>query len=156
MPSLSSWLRYAVRRLSSEVLVRVLFTFAGGAGHFIPLLPTARAMEAAGHGVAFGCQSVLLPTAQQAGFDVFDTGGTTFRDASKRSPIPKLDGDRAERAVREGNADRIARSTASAIIARAAEWPSHLLVCDEMDFGCVVAAERLSIPHATMLVITSG
>ena len=29
-------------------------------------------------------------------------------------------------------------------------------VCDEMDFGCMVAAERLGIPHATMLVIASG
>jgi len=31
-----------------------------------------------------------------------------------------------------------------------------VLVCDEMDFGATVAAQRLSIPHATVVVIAAG
>jgi len=33
--------------------MRVLFTFAGGLGHFQPLIPLASAVAAAGHTVAF-------------------------------------------------------------------------------------------------------
>jgi UDP:flavonoid glycosyltransferase YjiC (YdhE family) len=33
--------------------MRILFTFAGGSGHLEPLIPIARAAEAAGHTVAF-------------------------------------------------------------------------------------------------------
>jgi UDP:flavonoid glycosyltransferase YjiC (YdhE family) len=31
--------------------MRILFTFVGGSGHFDPLIPIARAAEAAGHAV---------------------------------------------------------------------------------------------------------
>jgi hypothetical protein len=39
---------------------RMLFTFAGGTGHFLPLVPLARAAEQAGHRVAFGGQPGML------------------------------------------------------------------------------------------------
>ena len=136
--------------------MRVLFTFAGGTGHFIPLLPIARAMATEGHHVAFGAQPALLSTVQNAGFEAFDTDGNTFNDDALRSPLLKLDWAREYQAVREGYARRIARPRARAILAHAAQWKPGLLVCDEMDFGCMVAAERLGIPHATMLVIASG
>lgn len=136
--------------------MRVLFTFAGGAGHFIPLLPTARAMAAGGHEVAFGAQAALLPTVERAGFRAFDTGGSTFGDEAARSPLLKLDMEREYRAVRVSYAGRIARQRAAAIIDLAARWKPDLMVCDEMDFGSMLAAERLGIPHATILVIASG
>lgn len=136
--------------------MRVLFTFAGGAGHFIPLLPIARAMAAVGHEVAFGAQAALLPTVRRHGFQAHDTGGNTFRDESERLPLRKLDMDREIRAVRNGYAGSIARQRALAILALAASWKPDLLVCDEMDFGSMIAAERLSVPYATVLVIASG
>jgi hypothetical protein len=37
-----------------------------------------------------------------------------------------------------------------------AEWQPDLLVRDEIDFGCVVIAERLGLPYATVLVIAAG
>jgi UDP:flavonoid glycosyltransferase YjiC (YdhE family) len=136
--------------------MRILFTFAGGIGHFLPLVPLASAIEARGHKVAFGAQSALLPTVKRAGFQSFETGGATFHDDSKRLPLLNLDMDREYRVVRDTYAGRLARARAAAIIERAIEWKPDLLVCDEMDFGCIVAAERLSIPHATMLVIAAG
>ena len=63
--------------------MRILFTFAGGQGHFRPLVPLARAALAAGHAVAFGGQAGLLPAIGQAGFQGFDTGGVTFGDAAR-------------------------------------------------------------------------
>jgi len=136
--------------------VRVLFTFAGGAGHFIPLLPIARAMAAAGHEVAFGAQAALLPTVRRHGFQAHETGGNTFGDEAERQPLRRLDMEREIRAVRDGYAGRIARQRALGILALAAGWKPDLLVCDEMDFGSMVAAERLAVPYATVLVIASG
>jgi UDP:flavonoid glycosyltransferase YjiC (YdhE family) len=136
--------------------VRILFTFAGGLGHFTPLLSTVQAMAADGHEVAVGAQAALLPAVAQAGFRTFDTGGNTFREKSARSELVKLDMAREYRSVSAGYAGRIARERAAAIAARAARWQPDLLVCDEMDFGGMVAAERQSIPHAAILVIASG
>ena len=113
-------------------------------------------MAAEGHHVTFGAQSALLSTVQNAGFEAFDTGGNTLHDEALRSPLLKLDWAREYRAVREGYARRIAHPRSHAILAYAERWKPNLLVCDEMDFGCMVAAERLRIPHATMLVIASG
>ena len=109
--------------------MRVLFTFAGGTGHFIPLLPIARAMAAQGHHVTFGAQPALLSTIQNAGFQAFDTGGNTLHYNSTRSPLLKLDWAREYQAIREGYARRIARPRAHAILALAAQWQPNLLVC---------------------------
>ncbi len=67
--------------------MRFLFTFAGGTGHFLPLLPLARALAAGGHAVAFACQSAMLSAVAQAGFEAFDTGGRTTRDETLRGPL---------------------------------------------------------------------
>lgn len=98
----------------------------------------------------------MLSTVEQAGFEAFDAGGSTVRDAATRAPLLKLDLEREYRAVRDGYAGRIARQRAATLLELAQSWKPDLMVCDEMDFGCLIAAERLSIPHATVLVIASG
>lgn len=35
-------------------------------------------------------------------------------------------------------------------------WQPDLVVCDEADFGCMVAAERLGLPYASVLVLAAG
>jgi len=35
-------------------------------------------------------------------------------------------------------------------------WQPDAVVCDEIDFGSIVAAERLGLPHASVLVIAAG
>jgi len=136
--------------------LRMLFTFAGGSGHFIPMVPVARAAERAGHIVAFGSQAALTATVERAGFTAFDTAGVTFRDDRARSPLLKLDMEREYRAVRDGYAGRTARTRTPAILGLCAAWKPSLLVCDEMDFGAMVAAERLAISHASVSVIATG
>jgi UDP:flavonoid glycosyltransferase YjiC (YdhE family) len=68
----------------------------------------------------------------------------------------KLDLDREDRDLREGFATRLARERVTAVLELSAAWQPDLLVCDEIDFGAVVAAERLGLPYATVLVIAAG
>ena len=136
--------------------MRILFTFAGGTGHFQPLRSTAAAMATAGHEIAFGAQAAMLPAIAEAGFHGFDTGGATIRAAATRAPLAAVDMAREYRSVSAGYAGRIARQRATAIFDRALSWRPDMLVCDELDFGAMIAAERLSIPYAVMLVIASG
>jgi UDP:flavonoid glycosyltransferase YjiC (YdhE family) len=140
----------------SGASLRVLFTFAGGIGHFAPLWPIARDLAGAGHVVAFGAQPALLKTVDAAGFVAFETGGSTFRADHVRAPLLRPDPEREYRAISDGYAGRIARERAPAIMALCDRWKPDLLVCDEMDFGAMVAAERHAVPYATMLVIASG
>jgi UDP:flavonoid glycosyltransferase YjiC (YdhE family) len=144
-----------VRRTRKDGAVRILFTFAGGSGHFDPLVPIARAAMAAGHTVAFAGQPVMMPTVETAGFTGFATGGATFGTAG-RLPLLELDAEREDRALRDGFAGRTARDRATRILALCAAWRPDLIVCDEIDFGSVVVAERLGLPHATVLVIAAG
>lgn len=136
--------------------MRLLFTFAGGSGHFEPLVPIARAAEVAGHIVAFAGQPALIPAIEAAGFTAFATAGATFPDTPRRLPLLKLDAEREDRDLRDGFADRLARERAVSILALCAVWQPDLLVCDEVDFGSMVIAERLGLPYATVLVIAAG
>jgi UDP:flavonoid glycosyltransferase YjiC (YdhE family) len=134
---------------------RILFTFAGGTGHFLPLVPLARAAEAAGHVVAFGGQPGMLATIEAAGFTAYDTGGETLLVTAERMPLLAVDMERELEAVR-GFARRTARARAAAVFHLCQEWRPDVLVCDEMDFGALVAAERVGIPYATVVCIGSG
>jgi UDP:flavonoid glycosyltransferase YjiC (YdhE family) len=139
-----------------EIGVRILFTFAGGSGHFEPLAPVARAAVAAGHTVAVAGQPAMMQMVAAAGFTAFATGGATLGGASKRLPLLKVDLEREDRALRDSYAGRIARERAGVLLALCSAWRPDLLVRDEMDFGAVIAAERLGLPHATVLVIAAG
>jgi UDP:flavonoid glycosyltransferase YjiC (YdhE family) len=135
--------------------MRILFTFAGGVGHFLPLAPIARAMAFEGHEVAFGAQFALLPALNQAGFTAFHMCGDFSHDTSARLPLTRVNIEKECQSavffIRP-----IGRERASAITDLAEEWKPDLLVCDELDYGCMIAAERLSIPFATILVMATG
>lgn len=136
--------------------MRVLFSFAGGNGHFLPLVPLARAVTAAGHDVAFAGQPAMTAAVEAAGFTAFATGGKTLRSAPIRTPLLAFEAAREDRAVRDGFAGRVARDRAAALLDLCSRWRPDLLVCDEMDFGAMVAAERFGLPHASVLVIAAG
>ena len=55
-------------------VVRILFTFTGGSGHFLPALPIARAGAARGHEVMFTGQEAMLGTVRAAGFPFLPSG----------------------------------------------------------------------------------
>lgn len=63
---------------------------------------------------------------------------------------------REARAVRDGYAGRTARERAANVRRLCEAWHADVLVSDEMDFGALVAAEAIGIPHATVVCIGSG
>ena len=136
--------------------MRILFTFAGGNGHFQPLIPIARTALSVGHSIAFAGEAAMLPVIEAAGFTAIPTAGATLRDTPQRLPLLDLDSEREDRDLREGFATRLARQHASDTLSLCDQWQPDLLVCDEVDFGTIIAAERLMTPYATVLVIASG
>jgi len=136
--------------------MRFLFTFAGGSGHFEPLVPLARAATAAGHTVAITGQAAMLPAITAAGFTALATAGATLSSTPARQPLLTVDRAREERDLRDGFAGRLARTRAAALLALCGTWQPDLIVCDEVDFGAMIAAERLGLPYATVLVIAAG
>lgn len=135
--------------------MRILFAFAGGRGHLDPLVPVAVAAEAAGHTVAVTGRPAPLSAVEALGFSVFATPGDG--DVSlERVPLRELDPEREDRVLRDGFAGRIARIRATGVLGLCAEWQPDLIVCDETDFGSMIAAERLGLPHATVLVTALG
>jgi len=135
--------------------VRLLFTCAGGSGHFLPLVPVARAAAAAGHAVAFAARPWMVPKVEALGFRGF-AAGTDLGLAPQRRPLAKVDVEREMGAVGVGFGRRIARERAADVLALCGAWRPDLLVCEELDFGAMVAGERLGLPHATLLVIAAG
>jgi UDP:flavonoid glycosyltransferase YjiC (YdhE family) len=98
----------------------------------------------------------MIPAIEAAGFTAFATGGATLSSTPERLPLLKLDLEREERDLREGFARRLARERAATILALCDQWRPDLIVCDEIDFGAMVAAERHELPYATVLVIAAG
>lgn len=135
--------------------MRVLFTFGGGHGHLEPLLPLARAAEAAGHVVAFAGRPWMIPTVRAHGFQAFSAGSDVGLTPTRR-PLAEIDLRREMRAVGAGFGRRVARARATDILSLCAAWKPDILVCEELDFGAMVVAERLMLPYATVLVTAAG
>ena len=135
--------------------MRILFTFAGGGGHVEPLVPIAAAAEAAGHVVAFAGRPWMVPKVEALGFAAFAAGSDRGLTPMRR-PLVAVDVEREMVEFRDGFARAIARERADEILALCAEWQPDLVVWEETDFGAVVVAERLELPHASVLVIAPG
>lgn len=135
--------------------MRFLFTFAGGSGHLEPLVPIARAAAAAGHTVAFAGRPWMAPKVEAAGFPAF-AAGSDVGLTPRRLPLAPIDLERDMRAVGSGFGRRIARARATDLLTLCASWRPDLLVCEELDYGAMIAAERLGLPHATVEVLAAG
>ncbi|GAA4535176.1 glycosyltransferase [Amycolatopsis samaneae] len=135
--------------------MRLLCAFVGGYGHFQPLVPIARAAAAAGHTVAFSGPPLMLPAIEAAGFPGFPAG-PDFDSTGARKPLLPVDREREADDLREGFARRAAPQRADDLLPLCAAWRPDLILCDELDFGAMIAAERLGLPCATVLVGAAG
>jgi len=135
--------------------MRILFAFAGGQGHLDPLLPLARAALAAGHEVAIAGRAELLPAIREQGFEALESPGDQ-PDPAKRMPLKAYDRADEMRALREWYAGTLATARAGALIGLAREWRAERIVHDEADHGAAVAAERLGLPAARVLVVAAA
>lgn len=137
-------------------MLRILFAFPGGTGHFLPMAPVARAAEAAGHVVAVACQAAMVATVEGSGFTAFDAGGASLLAPGVRQPLLLPDAEQEDRAARIARGAVRDRERAAAVLALCHEWRPDIVVCDEVDLGVVVAAERLGLPHASVQSTASG
>ena len=138
--------------------MRILCTYAGGSGHADPLVPVADAVRAAGHDVAFFGRRSAPAALDANGFTLFpdtDDRALAAGDDAPITPLLELDMEREYRDLR-GFADRIARARMAGTLELADHWRPDLLVCDEADYGSMLGAERLRLPHATVLTNASG
>ena len=137
---------------------RILFAFVGGRGHLEPLLPIAAAARDAGHEIMFAADPWMVGAVQAAGFATLPTTGSVDDDDDSPAAKPLLAVDRAreESDLREKFVRGAGPARAARMLAQAAVWPPDVIVCDEADLGTVVAAERLDIPCATVIVLAAG
>ena len=133
-----------------------MFSFAGGAGHAMPMMPIARTLAARWHKVLFTCQPAMIDTVRGLGFDALDSGGPTLAAAPVRRPLAKPDRIAEVRVIRESFAGRTARDRAPRIVAVGEAFEPDVVVRDEVDFGTALAAERLGVPHASVVVLAAG
>jgi UDP:flavonoid glycosyltransferase YjiC (YdhE family) len=131
--------------------VRFLFTFAGGEGHLQPLLPLARAAAARGHAVVVSGAASMGAAA--VGLEFVPSGPDV---TPQRVELRPFDLERELSVVREAYAGRFARARTADLLALCEAWRPDVLVRDEFDFGAALAAERLEIAHASVLVNASG
>jgi UDP:flavonoid glycosyltransferase YjiC (YdhE family) len=97
----------------------------------------------------------MVSTVEAADFAVFPMGEGAA-GAPARLPLRPLDRQREERELRDRFARRAASCRVPLAIALCSEWQPDVLVCDETDFGAIVAAARLGLPYATVLVLATG
>jgi UDP:flavonoid glycosyltransferase YjiC (YdhE family) len=133
----------------------MLFAFAGGRGHLEPLVPLARAAMSAGHTVAFAGRPWMASQVEALGFASFAAGSDAGLVPAAR-PLVAADVEAEMRAVGPGFGRRIARARAKDLLPLCETWRPDLVVCEELDYGAMIAAERLAIPHATVVVCGAG
>ena len=133
--------------------MRILFTFTGGRGHFEPLAPIARAAVAAGHEVAFASGG-MWEVVEAAGFEGFRV--EPKRKPPQRRPLQGVDDERERRLLRDVLFATAAKARLPSVVELCGKWRPDVLVCDEVDLGSMVAAERLGLPYATVIENASG
>jgi UDP:flavonoid glycosyltransferase YjiC (YdhE family) len=143
-------------RAGDDGAMRVLATFAGGTGHFLPTLPYARELRARGHDVRYACQPAMLGVVQDAGFPAVDSGGATLLPPDERRPLVPVDRSHEQRVVADFFVARVGAERAARLAVLIDRWRPDLLLRDEMDVGAGVAAEAAGVPSADVVVIAAG
>jgi UDP:flavonoid glycosyltransferase YjiC (YdhE family) len=98
----------------------------------------------------------MVATVEEAGFMAFDAGGASLLAPGVRQPLLLPDAQEEDRVARIANGAARDRERASAVLVLCHEWQPDIVVGDEVDFGVVVAAERLGLPYACLQSTASG
>ncbi|MGB1285379.1 MAG: glycosyltransferase [Aggregatilineales bacterium] len=135
--------------------MQILMTFIGGNGHFQPMVPLAQTAQAAGHTITVVCGQSMLACVQNTGFDAIAIGKKNT-GIVERIPLRPVDMAREMNDLHEKFARQGARNRAVALLPVCETRQPNLIICDELDFGAMIVAEHLNIPHVTVLVIAAG
>jgi len=134
---------------------RFLFSVSGGYGHLHPLVPLARALTDAGHAVAFAVSAALRPRIEAAGFTVFPVGGTTATDPEYQQFKAQQQTLPVSLATELVSYPRLfcgigARLRTPQLVEIGQRWQPDMLIREAGEYGAVIAAEHLGVPHATV------
>jgi UDP:flavonoid glycosyltransferase YjiC (YdhE family) len=130
--------------------MRVLLTSTGGAGHLLPLLPVAHALDRAGHEVRIACPESFTGFAQRYGLPVSGFGEPDPEEfAAVWARVPLADPEEANRIV---IGEVFGRLDATAALPGVDElvtaWRPDLLVRDTAEYAAALVAERHGLPCA--------
>lgn len=139
---------------------RFLFSTTAGYGHFHPLVPLARALQQAGHEVAFAASPALRRLVEASGFAFFAAGAERETDpeyqqfkAQLRSMPGGLD---AEMLIYSRLFCGIApRLKTPDLVEIGRSWQPDMFIREAAEYGAVIAAEHLGLPHAAVSFATS-
>ena len=135
--------------------MRVLFTTQPALGHFHPLVSIAQELMAAGHEVAVACAASFQSTVETSGIQAFPAGIDWQLD-EVREAFPELAGSSPEidRIVfwRDIFAGRTAERMVTDLLGLAADWQPDVIVRENAEYGGLLAAESLGLPHALVQV----
>ena len=129
--------------------MRVLFTTQVGSGHWRPLAPFARALQRAGHDVAFASSPVFCILIADHGFRGFPIGSDDWLTrAQQEAPAAPAQSDAV---LFDQFIPRAARDL-PALQSLMCDWRPDLLVRETTEFAACVAAERAGLPHASVQI----
>lgn len=136
--------------------LRVLFTFAGGQGHLNPMLPLASLLGEAGHQVAVAGQDSVVENMTSFGSVFPYPSANHVLDDQTTGVLVQPDLNHEFGVIGDYFVSRLGHTNAQRVGEIIQQWRPRLLVCDEMDFGAMVAAERFEVPLVIVNVIASG
>lgn len=139
--------------------MRVLFSCIAGTGHFHPLVPMAKALQRAGHDVAFATAESFRKPVEASGFRLFPAGigfdalGIDVAEIQKRQAAMKSM-PMGERLKMMGGmfVNRFARSMAPDLLKTCESWRPDLIVREGGDVAGAIVGEKLGIPYASIQV----
>ncbi|HET9442427.1 MAG TPA: glycosyltransferase [Acidimicrobiales bacterium] len=129
--------------------MRVLFSCVPGYGHLHPMVPVARALQGAGHAVAFATETRFCARVRAAGFEAFPAGlgpGVVARRTFELPEVAALGPDGHWRFGALMFAAVAAPAKAPDLRGLVRSFGADLLVTDVTDFAGPVAAAGAGIP----------
>jgi len=130
-----------------EIEMRWLFTSHPLDGHLHPLVPLARAAEAAGHRVGFAVPPGFSDVVARIGFEALPCGPAWTAEPIASVYAKALALQDTAFFLSECYARVAARSFAPPLLDIIASWRPDVIVSDPTEFGSWVAAERAGIPR---------
>ena len=130
--------------------MRVLFTIHPGTGHLHPMVPVARALEAAGHSVAVATAASFAPMVESAGLQPFAAGLDWLQSDSDAAMPGFMEADGPGQIVRL--AQLATRGMVDDLVAVGRDWEPDVILRDATEYAGWIAAERLGVPHAAYAI----
>jgi UDP:flavonoid glycosyltransferase YjiC (YdhE family) len=121
--------------------MRFLFTTIPGSGHFHPLVPTARALQARGHDVSFAASPMFAPAIEAAGFEAHPAGPAWIENLNDPVMQQIMAGEFFVDLIRMGMVEGVMRA--------AKATGADAIVHGSAELGGLVAGAILDLPTAT-------